>query len=87
MLEPNPGQEPRGRCAIRLVELGKIMPHTGIPDWMGLARVHQLQMGDRRIAMCAGRYMLFFRWPLKAIRFRQETPTNQRAPAGVALTV
>ena len=29
--------------------------HTGIPEWMGLAPVHQLQMGDRRIAMCAGR--------------------------------
>jgi len=47
--------------------------------WMGLAPVHQLEMGDRRIVMCAGRYMLFFRWPLKAIPFRDETPTNLRA--------
>jgi len=46
---------------------------------MGLAPVHQLKMADRRIVMRACRYMLFFRWPLKAIPFRDETPTNLRA--------
>jgi hypothetical protein len=53
MLEPNPGQEPRGRCAIRLGELGMIMPTPEYPSgWVWLP-VHQLQMGDRRITMCA----------------------------------
>jgi hypothetical protein len=48
---------------------------------MGLAPVHQLEMGDRRFVMCAGRYMLFFRWSVKAIPFRQEEMPTSGRPA------